>query len=671
MIRLNLFFGSCLVALCLNACRTSDSKSETYNSPRPSPAAATAASTAEIPNGFTDEHLKANPFLNCGLEYSKTKLFKSAAENLLPGTWNDEKVWRRFARPIANISECKEPEYLLENKSYCWRDFALQFYPGGTFGENSRYIVDNVSPVWRTIPAGSLPAKTETCNFSSTTALIWTAGVNNPGLATTFTKTDSELVSSILAWNRNINYPKAIESKWHPEVAGHNKLKDIPGYIQIVQNQNWAVQGIWGKHSEPDIQTMSNNIELAYKAGIEDLEIVSHSNGMVTSQLGYALFVRRLRADVPGFEKFRNQLGRSRKMNVRFYHLQAAPAEVWSANSKRDSFGFNTDFIPTSRMTGSFSWNWDWDFRSYFIDVNSHLAPEFRFYYNAGDFLTYDDARYTLGANTVGRRESLAWQRDIDTVRVDKGFTTPIVHFVCIDSGYQCGPAHDQRRTLWDFVNPVMPKTQRPADFRVARMGSFGQSLGLSQTVANASEVLYEFESGQLPEALCLSKTSDICANPDPHKDIKLDLPKLYCGEGENPSHACANKECGDGICNIERGENCAKDCRISARSKVCLCLDEGCFDYGIECNEQGCGTKRTPAPNNACSCPANQAITCTIGKQNCRVYRTASNGCHLFDLEPIAAGEFRSIICNNGACKAHLPSPLGIVNTGTLRTDD
>ncbi len=662
MLRQSVIYAACFIVLCQQSCRTPDPASELQDSGQ-------TASQSEIPNGFTAEHLRSHPFQNCGLEASKTKIFVSDAENLVPEVWNDEKVWRRFARPIATHSECKEPEYMLESRSVCWRDYALQFYPGGTFGANSRYIVDNISPIWRTIPAGKLPKKTDSCNFSSNTALIWTAGVNNPGLGTTFTKTDSELLSSILAWNRNVSLPKAVASNWHPEIAGHGKLTDVPGYIQIVQNQNWAVQGIWGRHSEPDIKTMSNNIELAYKAGIETLEIVSHSNGMVTSQLGYALFVRRLKADLVRFEKYR--AGRNKMMKVRFFHLQAAPAEIWTSNSSRDSFGFNSDFIPTAKMTGMWAWNWTWDFGSYFNDVSGHLDPEIRYYYNGGDFLTYDDARYTLGANTVGRRESMSWQRGIDTVRVDKGFRSPIVHFVCTDSGYQCGPSHDQRRTLWDFVNPVMPKTQLPAEFQVARMGSFGQSLGLNDTVANASEVLYEWETGQLPDAICLAKESDICRSAEAHGDPKLNLPRIFCGESSTAGHACSGTVCGDGVCNIERGENCPKDCRVSPQSKICMCVGDGCFDYGVECNGKGCDVKRTAAANNTCSCTTNEAFGCTMGRQNCRVYRTADNGCHLFDLEAVAAGEFRSIVCNNGNCRSHLPSPMGIVNTGDARTDD
>jgi hypothetical protein len=670
MSRCGFAYGTCLILLFLNSCRTPDSalngsQVQGTSAPAPTPAQAT------IPNGFTTEHLRTHSFQDCGLESSKTKIFVSSAENLQPDAWNDENVWRVFARPISNQDECKEPEYLKENKSVCWRDFALQFYPGGTFGENSRYIVDNISPIWRTLPVGKLPKRLESCNFSNPTALIWVAGVNNPGLGTSFTKTDSELLSSILAWNRNTELPKAVASKWHPEAAGHEKLKDIPGYIQIVQNQNWAVQGIWGKHSEPDIQTMSNNIELAYKAGIETLEIVSHSNGMVTSQLGYALFVRRLKNDFAGFEKYRLSLGRSKVMKVRFYHLQAAPAAVWSGNSNRDSFGFNSDFIPTAKKIGVMAWRWDWDFGSYFNDVQGHLEPEFRFYYNAGDFLTYDDARYTLGANTVGRRESLAWQRDIDTVRVDKGFRAPIIHFVCTETGYQCGPSHDQRRSLWDFVNPMMPKTQKPAEFRVAKMESYSQTLGLNQNVANAAEVLYEWENGQFPESICLSKDSEICQNTKSLDQSKINMPEIFCGEGSNAAHACASTECGDGVCNIERAENCPKDCRVSAQSKVCMCVGDGCFDFGVECSGQGCDLKRTRAENNICSCPSNLAVSCTMGRQNCRVYKTASNGCHLFDLEAIGAGEFRSIICNNGVCRVHLPTPLGIVNAGQPRTDD
>jgi hypothetical protein len=400
------------------------------------------------------EHLKDISFVGCGHHQGAVQ-FLIDDEDLIPKRWREESGQvRAYSRPVASVSECRDSEYAKPGKSRCYQKYRYQFYPAGV--TPSRFIVEGTSPIFRQIPLDKYPQKNDACRFERRTALIFAAGVSNFGLGATWKFTDEALLRNLSAWNRNHHLPAEVKSRFGNEKAGHGKLQDFPGYIQIVQNRNKKADGPEGIHSEPDIATMAKNLQLAFRAGVDHVEIVTHSNGMITAQLGYGLFVRDFKKNLSQWNGERSKKGAQVKMKVNFYHLQAAASQDWAGNTSLDRFGFNTDFVPIARKVGYFSWQWDWDFHSYFGSVIRYLNPTFRYYYNRPDVFTWDNT----GLNPIGQRESLDWQHDFNN---NSPFGSRVKHFVCpqVSKG-SCGPGHSQLNALWEFSNPKMPKTSKP-----------------------------------------------------------------------------------------------------------------------------------------------------------------------------------------------------------------
>jgi hypothetical protein len=215
-----------------------------------------------------------------------------------------------------------------------------------------------------------------------------------------------------------------------------------------------------------------------------------------------------------------------------------------------DSLGYYSDFIPVAKWVGRFPWSWEWDFRTYIRDLEQLVNLEIRYYYNRPDAMTWDDGLWHLGLSTVGRRESLFWQKDIDKNRSEYGISTPIYHFVCTTNDVEdCGPSHKQRDAMWDFTNPSMEGTGRPVRWQFARMGAMGQNLGLIDEESLSNEVLVTAEPNQLPHTICLRETSDLCSErteryaPEDELEQFLSLPNIICGNEEAGATQCQTTE--------------------------------------------------------------------------------------------------------------------------------
>lgn len=441
----------------------------------------------DVQNGLPQADARPQSFANCGQEQGQIKLFNTAAgDQMTPVGWWDDRVWRRYARP-AGSGACEAGETRDEAAKTCWRSYGVQFFPSSPIANGNRLQVVGTSPIMRVLPKDGYPVPNQWCRFDGDAALIWVAGVSNRGLGLAWSLVDNQLLASIVAWNRNSDGPAAVDDA---DVAGHGKLKTAPAYIQIVQNDNAPAGGIAGDHSVVAINTMAANLELAYRSGLKHVEVVTHSNGVVSSQLGFAMFTQVLAKSrwneddwlgtawnnelLPALQARRDTWLRDRRatgapdlMTVNFYHLQAAASERW-ANGKLDAFGFYSDMLPTARWVwktglGLSYWGWDWLSPSYYNDIASFVQPEFRFYYNAPDWMTYDYYRYS----SVGRRESMPWQAEThDHLQV--GAKPKVVHYICTNAAPGvCGPGHDQADSMWYFSSPAMPDTGLPAPWEV------------------------------------------------------------------------------------------------------------------------------------------------------------------------------------------------------------
>lgn len=442
---------------------------------------------SDVENGLPIADQRPQPFGGCGHERGRVRIFDTTPnDEAIPVTWYDDRVWRSYARP-AGPEGCQSDETRDSAAGTCWRTYGIQFYPSSPIAAGNRLPVVHASPILRVLPKASYPNRAEWCRFDVDTALIWVGGVNNRGLGLTWGLTDNSLLASILAWNRNSMLPAAASS----DPAGHGKLKESPGYIQIVQNDNAPSGGITGDHSEVAIKTMTANLELAFRAGLSHVEVVTHSNGVVTAQLGFALFTQMLdpgrwNADdwvgstfspeaVAEARTKREALLAARRavrrgtepMQVNFYHLQAAPSQRWD-HQALDRFGFFSDLLPTARwvqktVLGVSYWGWDWLTPNYFAGAAAFVKPEFRFYYNGADWMTYDYYWYS----SVGRRESLPWQSEVRD-HMQARLAPKVVHYHCADADVgTCGPGHEQAESLWYFTSPAMPTTRRPVAWEV------------------------------------------------------------------------------------------------------------------------------------------------------------------------------------------------------------
>lgn len=442
---------------------------------------------SDVQNGLPMDDARPQSFQGCGHEQGRVRLFDTTSnEDAIPFGWYDDRVWRSYARPVGpdgcNRGETRDP-----NAKTCWRAYGLQFYPSSPIEQGNRLRVTGSSPIMRVLPKDTYPSRENWCRFDVDTALIWVAGVSNRGLGLTWSLTDNQLLASIIAWNRNQSFPAAAGN----DPGGHGKLTGLPGYIQLVQNDNPPAGGITGDHSEIAIKTMRANLEVAFRAGLKHVEVVSHSNGVVTSQLGFALFLQSLdparwneddwvgspftsttvieaRRRLESMLADRRSAGRDQQpMAINFYHLQAAPSQRWD-HQKLDAFGFFSDMLPTAKWAwksflGVGYWGWDWLQPNYYAAVSSYVRPQFRFYYNAADWMTYDYYRYS----SVGRRESMPWQSEVvDHMHADQA--PKVVHYHCADADVAtCGPGHEQAESLWYFSSPAMPATGAPVAWEV------------------------------------------------------------------------------------------------------------------------------------------------------------------------------------------------------------
>lgn len=443
---------------------------------------------SDVQNGLPATDARPQSFVGCGHEGGRLKLFETAAgESRVPTGWWDDRVWRAYARP-AGAGPCLAGERRDERQQTCWRSYGLQFYPSSPVETDNRVRVAGASPIIRALPRDGYPEPDKWCRFDGDTALIWVAGVNNRGLGLTWSLTDNDLIANILAWNRNANFPDQVRGGDGP---GHGKLTAPPAYIQIVQNDNAPSGGVVGNHSDVAIRTLAANLELAYRAGVKHLEIVTHSNGVVTAQLAYGLFSQsfarsRWNADdwvgspwqgdatlqgatakLAAMRRDRAASGAPEPMTLNFYHLQAAASQRWGS-AVLDGFGFYSDLLPTARwvekqVAGLRYWGWEWLSPDFHQASAAYLRPEFRFYYNAPDWMTFDYYRYS----SVGRRESRPWQSETQT-RMQNGGRPTTVHYVCASAAVGvCGPNHEQGESLWYFSSPAMPATGRPAPWEL------------------------------------------------------------------------------------------------------------------------------------------------------------------------------------------------------------
>lgn len=407
----------------------------------------------------------------------------------------------------SGISVLKEdgPISVLNSKNYLWAmphpgqpkySYALQWFPKDSIRSNGG------TPIIRVIPKADYRRYRETegnnsnCDFATASgnpnraALMFVYGVGSPGRGESIELLDYNVLNALLNFETTPNTPPP---------SGDNKIGRLPAYIQMVANQNTPADGPFGKH-DPDAATrVAFNLNIAYEGGINEIDIVTHSNGMISSQIGYSyyayVFMRdreareeacKKRAVSQGVELNARAACHSqvRPMRIKFYHMQAAPDEVWTV-SKKSPFppGFYGDFAPLfeqvskGSLSAAFSYPPD-DFSSYFFNLRHHLSWEFRYYYNNGDFLTYpptagvgtlllSPALYVAGSkgySTVGINESINWVGF--AVKAEKAMGKDkfrVGHYYCLRDSLSkktCGQKHSAYHSIQDVSHPTRIKLE-------------------------------------------------------------------------------------------------------------------------------------------------------------------------------------------------------------------
>ena len=323
------------------------------------------------------------------------------------------------------------------------------------------------------------------CNFAGAdglpnrTAMMFVYGVGSLGYGESLEAVDYSMLQALINFQVTPNTPPP---------SGDGKIGRLPAYIQFVANKNSPTDGTYGKNDEAAATKVAYNLEIAYRGGVEELDIATHSNGMVSAQMGYSYFVYNFMRSAEDREEICVERAKSlgitlisgkpcheqvKPLKMKFFHFQAAPDEIWTVNKQPPiPPGFYTDFVPvfeqTSKGTTSsviaYPTN---DLSTYFYNLRNHLTWSFRYYYNNADFLTYPPTS-GVGAflftpiTTVGINESISWvQYALQLEKLLGAERFQIGHYYCDEdstSTKKCGQKHSAYHSMMDVVHPTRIK---------------------------------------------------------------------------------------------------------------------------------------------------------------------------------------------------------------------
>jgi hypothetical protein len=575
----------------------------------------------------------------CGVDQSTVGLFKSPLPPGKEWAWFEEKKIRKWAAP-AVAHKCPVGEEYDATNDFCWRPFVFHFFPVAQNPSEDHYLVPGTSPVMRVFKVKDAPVANESCKFTNSTGLIFVSGIRNPFLGESWFTSDAELLASLIAWNRS--RPDLHQNLRFPFM---NKLNSLPGYIQMVGNANGTLGGIRGTHDEAAITKLNRNIELAYKAGVRNLEIVTHSNGMITTQIALTEFSKQLKANGRNWQKIRDKRTPD-KMEITLFHLQSAPSQKW-AMSALDSFGNNSDFLPNAKWVSKTSfgvpyWGWEWDFSAY-TELELHIKLNIEFFYNAPDHWTYP------WTTSVGRYISKKWHEEVADNGYRAGISTIINHHACSENNVDiCGPEHAARESLWDFPNPAFQNQSPIAWEQELSSGRASAVVPQSAAVGPRNDVGPETARtsiSRLPDFICL----DIEANKDHCKKIfnkqsapsvALELPGItVCANKLDTNSPCKSNTCGDGICSLSETKTC-EDCNFPAAATLCKCASGTCNETKVTCIGKICNSSDAISVNS-CQCEAGKKVeACSKDDLNCLLEYTATT-CLKKDNELTSAAGF------------------------------
>jgi hypothetical protein len=420
-------------------------------------------------------------------EFDEARVYRSAedcghnAGGLRVLRDNDIKVFNSKAYLDAGLQD--EKQKLKFAMQYFTRESSL--YAGGTPIIRLVGKDDYKSKFFehRTLPNGN-------CNFAgpdgnpNRTAMMFVYGVGSNGYGETLEMIDYNIIKALINFQVTPNTPPP---------SGDGKIGKLPAYIQFVANKNSPKDGPFGKHDGDAATRIAFNLDLAYRGGVEALDIVTHSNGMVSAQIGYSYFAYHF---MRGTEDRNNRcIDRAKSagitldpaqachlqvkpLQLKFYHFQAAPDELWTVGKKSPlPPGFYTDFVPVFEQVskGSTSALLSYppnDLNTYFFNLKTHLSWAFRYYYNNGDFLTYpptsgvgalvftpvDFFKGRGGFSSVGINESINWiQFGLQLEKLLGPEKFKIGHYYCdedSESTKKCGKKHSAYYSIMDASHP-------------------------------------------------------------------------------------------------------------------------------------------------------------------------------------------------------------------------
>jgi hypothetical protein len=590
---------------------------------------------------LTTHERVANVFsAQCGSDRSTLGLFRKPLPPGREWAWFEERKIRKWAAPAAGKSCAAGEEYDAAN-SYCWRPLVFQFFPVAKKTSDDHFAVDGTSPLMRFFDPKEAPAIGDSCRFDQSSALIFVAGILNPFLGESWQTTDGELLASILAWNRS-----QTDADANLQVPFRRKLRNLPGYIQIVGNANGTLGGIWGSHEENAIMTLVRNIELAYKAGVRNLEIVTHSNGMITSHVALTEIAKLLKSAGPAWKKARDEVTKE-KMAISLFHLQAAPSQKW-AMSELDSFGNNSDFLPNAKWVKRTSlgipyWGWEWDFSAY-TTLERYSTLSIDFFYNAPDQWTFP------WTTSVGRYVSWKWHKEVAEEGYAAGIRTPIVHHICgVSKNDVCGPEHVTREALWNFANPgLRNQTSIPWEIEFSSGRTMPAVAAATPAVApqnaNQGAESASRSAGKIPDFICvdLRKNNEFCraAFAQSHgKGGSALSGNTICALPGDKNSPCSSDTCGDGICSLSETPKCS-DCTLPASVNICECADGVCQQKRLTCRGKICNWSDLTAVADCHCMDSGEELSCRGSESACRLEFDAVS-CQKTVTEPTAAAGF------------------------------
>lgn len=345
------------------------------------------------------------------------------------------------------------------------KSYVLQYFPPSALAESSDAAMLRLIPNDDFKPFASRDGR---CRFDRKTALLFVYGVGNAGKGWTRESIPWALLDGLAAWNEATTYPRDPNSPQgdrDPDGDGHGKLASWPGYLQVIENTNpgpterGGGAGASGYHSVRAMRSLVKSFKLAFAAGVEHLEVVTHSNGAITSQVAFNMFIDQ---HFTGAARTALLAKRAQKtsapMTVKWYHLQAATRSLRRVYAGGDSPpGYYSDFVRVTKNESSWqtahqAWNdaSNRDLDAYLgnASVLEHFNFAFRHYYNDGDMWTYG----TSGTG-VGFYVSKYWFRIAREVS-QPAAKLKVRHYACTGTWRnRCGPAHDNGHTaLKEFV---------------------------------------------------------------------------------------------------------------------------------------------------------------------------------------------------------------------------